>query len=179
MKGIVGVGASALMLGALLIGVGGCGPQAATAEAPKAQAAPARYETAADKPDPRDAEIPLAKDGKPIWSANKDRTAEENAQAAFDRNGEAFGAKSVDDFVQKAHDFTTSPPSGVQKIKRTNGDTLLYDPKGNVFAVVTKDGAPRTMFKPDDGPAYWQTQKDREASRTAGSGSKSKSKGEG
>ena len=45
---------------------------------------------------------------------------------------------------------------------RANGDTLIYDPKANVFAVRSKAGAPRTMFKPDDGMAYWQEQKARE-----------------
>ena len=36
-------------------------------------------------------------------------------------------------------------------------------------AVATREGAPRTMFKPDDGPDYWQKQKDIEAraARTA------------
>ena len=50
---------------------------------------------------------------------------------------------------------------------RKNGDTLFYDPKGNVFAVANKDGAPRTMFKPDEGMAYWEKQKDQETRRTA------------
>jgi hypothetical protein len=36
----------------------------------------------------------------------------------------------------------------------------MYDPKGNLFAVVDKDGAPRTLFKPRDGAAYWDQQKD-------------------
>ena len=163
-----------LQMGALALVVAGlsaCGPQAAAPE--KAQAAPSAVADAGpDRPDPRDAEVPLV-DGKPMWSANRDRTAQENAQAAFERNGEAFGADTLDAFVAKAHAFTENPPAGVQKIKRANGDTLLYDPKGNVFAVVTKDGAPRTMFKPDDGPAYWQEQKDKESVRASG---KSKTK---
>jgi len=54
-------------------------------------------------------------------------------------------------------------------MKRANGDTLIYDPKGNVFAVATKDGAPRTMFKPDDGMDYWRKQKERETQSASGS----------
>ena len=54
-------------------------------------------------------------------------------------------------------------------INRQNGDRLIYDPRANVFAVVSKDGAPRTMFKPRDGAAYWAQQKDREARRAEGS----------
>ena len=45
------------------------------------------------------------------------------------------------------------------------GRILIYDPKGNVFAVASKAGAPRTMFKPDDGMDYWAEQKAREAKR--------------
>lgn len=119
-----------------------------------------RAESRAD--DPREAPIPKV-DGKPMWSANRNNTAEENAQIQFERDGKDFGAKDVDDFVAKAHAFTSHPPAGTERIKRArNGDTLLYDPKGNVFAVVTKDGAPRTMFKPD-GPEYWEAQKAKES----------------
>jgi hypothetical protein len=56
----------------------------------------------------------------------------------------------------------------VQKVERSNGDALLYDAKTNTFAVVTKGGAPRTMFKPRDGATYWQQQVSREQSRSNG-----------
>ena len=84
---------------------------------------------------------------------------------AFDRNGEAFGAKDVDDFVRKVHAFVDTPPAGTSRLTRANGDVLLYDAKSNVFAVVTRQGAPRTMFKPDNGAAYWDEQKTRESAR--------------
>jgi pyocin large subunit-like protein len=106
-------------------------------------------------------------EGKPMWTASKRFSAEENAQRAFERNGEAFGAKSIDQFVKKAHAFVDHPPKGTLTLTRANGDTLFYDPKANVFAVASKAGAPRTMFKPDDGMAYWEKQKDRETKRTA------------
>jgi pyocin large subunit-like protein len=105
--------------------------------------------------------------GKPMWSASRRYSAEENARRAFARNGEAFGAADVDDFVAKAHAFVERPPRGALTLTRANGDTLIYDPKANVFAVVSKAGAPRTMFKPDDGMAYWEQQKVREAGRQA------------
>lgn len=106
-------------------------------------------------------------DGRPMWSASRRYSAEENAQRAFARNGEAFGAATVDDFVKKAHAFVETPPKGTLTLVRANGDTLFYDPKANVFAVASKAGAPRTMFKPDDGMAYWEQQKAREARRQA------------
>jgi len=102
-------------------------------------------------------------EGKPMWSPSRRYSAEEGAQRAFERNGEAFGARSIDQFIKKAHAFVDHPPAGTQTLTRPNGDTLFYDPKANVFAVASKAGAPRTMFKPDDGPAYWEKQKDRES----------------
>lgn len=116
--------------------------------------------------DPRDAPVRLIS-GRPMWAANRTRGAEENAQRGFERFGEAFGARDVDDYVRKTHAFVAKPPAGAQILKRSNGDTLIYDPAGNVFAVVTRTGAPRTMFKPDDGADYWRRQKEGAARRTA------------
>lgn len=116
--------------------------------------------------DHRKDEVKLV-EGKPMWSPSKRFSAEENAQRAFERNGEAFGARSIDQYVKKAHAFVDHPPAGTLTLTRANGDTLFYDPKANVFAVASKDGAPRTMFKPDDGRAYWDKQKDRESRRQA------------
>ncbi len=67
-----------------------------------------------------------------------------------------------------AHAFVDTPPAGVAKIERSNGDALLYDAKSNTFAVVAKTGAPRTLFKPRDGMAYWKQQQEREADEAKG-----------
>lgn len=117
--------------------------------------------------DPRDA--PVAQiNGKPMWAANRKHTAEENAEYQFTKNGGDFGAKSETDYVSKAHDFVDHPPHSAETIDRSNGDRLIYDPGGNVFAVVSRAGAPRTMFKPRGGANYWTQQKDREAKRAKG-----------
>ncbi|HET6971303.1 MAG TPA: hypothetical protein VFH92_09270, partial [Phenylobacterium sp.] len=50
--------------------------------------------------------------GKPMWSASKRFSAEENAERAFQRNGKDFGAGSLDAFVEKAHAFVAHPPKG-------------------------------------------------------------------
>lgn len=163
----------ALSLGLALVLVAACERPSAVAKKEESareasssrEEAPART-ASADRPDEPVRQL----DGRPYWSSSRRGTAEENAQRAFDRNGEAFGADSVDDFVRKAHDFAQDPPSGTQRLTRANGDVLLYDPKDNVFAVVSKAGAPRTMFKPEEGAAYWQEQKDREERRTAQAG---------
>jgi len=115
--------------------------------------------------DPRDLPVPQI-DGKPMWAANRQHTAEENAEYQFGKNGGDFGAGSETDYVTKVHAFIERPPRDLQTLDRTNGDKLEYDAKGNTFVVIAKNGAPRTMFKPRDGAAYWSQQKDREAKRT-------------
>ena len=114
-------------------------------------------------------------DGKPMWSASRRFTAEQNADRNFRRNGADFGASSVEAYITKAHAFVTRPPKGAQTLTRSNGDTLIYDPGNNVFAVATREGAPRTMFKPDDGAAYWARVKAREAE----GGARSKARDDG
>ena len=99
--------------------------------------------------------------GKPRWASSRKYAADESADYHFKQDGADFGAKSVDDFVAKAHAFVDKPPKDVEILTRSNGDKLMYDAHGNVFAVVTKDGAPRTMFKPRNGQAYWDKQKAR------------------
>ena len=105
-------------------------------------------------------------DGAP--SANPARAhlgdSQENADYHFKRDGDAVGATSEDDFLTKVHAFVDHPPEGVETLTRSNGDKLMYDAKANLFAVVDKDGAPRTLFKPRDGATYWRQQKDSLAS---------------
>ena len=107
--------------------------------------------TTAEKP-------PRQLDGKPWWAASRRGTAEENAARSFERNGSDLGASDLDDFVHKTHAFVRHPPAGSKTLTRSNGDTLIYDPAQNLFAVVTRDGAPRTLFKPREGAAYWEKQ---------------------
>ena len=165
----------ALSLGLALILTASCERPSAVAQKDAVPPASEARQFAAAPSTPRQAEsrnAPVRElDGRPIWSASRRGSAEENAQRAFDRNGEAFGARDLDDFVRKAHAFIETPPAGTQRLTRANGDVLLYDPKGNVFAVASKDGAPRTMFKPDEGAAYWDEQKSRlarQATRRSG-----------
>jgi hypothetical protein len=129
----------------------------------------------APKVDHRKDEVAKADDGKPVWAPSKRFSAQEGAERQFERDGAAFDAKTVDQFVKKAHAFVGHPPKGTLTLTRKNGDILFYDPKGNIFAVSNKEGAPRTMFKPDDGMAYWEKQKDREErSQSARSGRRSR-----
>jgi len=169
---LIGAAAAALALAAC-----DAGP-AAVSKAPQASApgaAPAQTGAQVASADPRDAPAPLATDGKPMWAANRKHTAEENADYQFNKNGKDFGASSEAQYVANAHAFVDAPPTGVKRIARSNGDALLYDAKTNTFAVVTRAGAPRTMFKPRDGAAYWDQQVAREQARNSKSADDSES----
>jgi pyocin large subunit-like protein len=105
------------------------------------------------------AAAPEAGAEKAVITANRRETVDEKIQRLYERNGADFGARSAEDFLDKVTAFTNRPPSDVERASRPNGDTLLYQASTNTFAVVARDGVARTMFKPDDGPAYWAEQK--------------------
>ena len=98
---------------------------------------------------------------KLIVTANRRETSSVKIARLYERNGAAFGARSAEDYAARMKRFLDSPPEGVDTVKRPNGDTLYYQASTNTFAVVSRDGTPRTMFKPDDGPTYWAQQKER------------------
>ena len=108
-----------------------------------------------------DREMEAAPEAKPPVTANRRETADAKVQRLYERNGASFGAKSADDYLAKVRAFTETTPRGTETVKRPNGDTLYYQAATNTFAVVDRNGVPRTMFKPDDGPAYWAQQKER------------------
>lgn len=110
---------------------------------------------------PAEAAATEASAEKTVLTANRRETVNDKVARLHERNGADFGARSPEDFVVKIQDFTETPPAGVETVKRPNGDTLLYQASTNTFAVVARDGTPRTMFKPDDGPDYWAEQKER------------------
>lgn len=111
------------------------------------------------KVDPRTQPPPML-DGKPMWAANRRLTAEEAAEKQFARNGKDFGARSVEDYARKAQAFVSKPPAGTEVVNRQRGK-IMYDARSNTFAAATKDGVPRTMFKPEEGAAYWEEAKAR------------------
>lgn len=153
--------------GALALTLAACGQKqsAVPSAAPQASIGTSGGVTQASVGDPRDAPVPLV-GGKPMWAANRTHTAQQNAQFQFAKNGGDFGAVSEADYVTKVHAFIDRPPGGAQTLDRANGDRLIYDARDNTFAVVSRAGAPRTMFKPKAGGAYWTQQKDRESQRS-------------
>ena len=100
-------------------------------------------------------------EARPAVTANRRETVDAKIERLYRRNGAAFGARSAEDYLNKVTAFTSRPPRDAETVKRPNGDTLIYQASSNTFAVVARDGTARTMFKPDDGPAYWAEQKER------------------
>lgn len=132
---------------------------AGTPAAPTDRASADSDRSEAPKVDPRTQPPPML-DGKPMWAANRRLTAEEAAEKQFARNGADFGAKTVEDYARKAQAFVSKPPKGTEVVERQRGK-IMYNASSNTFAAATKDGVPRTMFKPEEGAAYWEEAKAR------------------
>jgi hypothetical protein len=96
---------------------------------------------------------------KPALTANRRETVDAKVARLFERNGADFGATSAEDYLAKVQAFAARPPAGTERAERPNGDVLLYQASTNTFAVVSRDGVPKTMFKPRDGAIYWAEQK--------------------
>jgi hypothetical protein len=96
---------------------------------------------------------------RPALTANRRETIDAKITRLFERNGADFGAATAQDYLAKVRAFTARPPAGTERVERPNGDVLLYQASTNTFAVVSRDGVPKTMFKPRDGATYWAEQK--------------------
>ncbi|KQW86405.1 S-type pyocin family protein [Brevundimonas sp. Root1279] len=96
---------------------------------------------------------------KPVLTANRRETMDDKVIRLFQRNGADFGAETADDYLAQVQAFTQRPPAGTDRVERPNGDVLLYQASTNTFAVVSRQGVAKTMFKPREGAAYWAEQK--------------------
>lgn len=104
-------------------------------------------------------DAPAAAQPKPALTASRRETVDDKIARLYQRNGADFGAGSAEDYLDKVTAFTAKPPRDAETVKRPNGDTLIYQASTNTFAVVARDGTPRTMFKPTTGADYWAEQK--------------------
>lgn len=102
-----------------------------------------------------------AEEAKPVLTANRRETVDAKTARLFQTNGADFGAATPEAYLTKVEQFTRNPPAGTDRVERPNGDVLLYQASTNTFAVVSRDGVPKTMFKPRDGASYWAEQKER------------------
>ena len=100
-----------------------------------------------------------AGDSAPLWSSTPQMSAEETAEYHWRKHGAEFPKlNSAAEYEAAAHNFLSNPPLGTLTKQKHNGDTVFYNPKANIFAVRAPNGAPRTMFKPDNGLRYWERQ---------------------
>jgi pyocin large subunit-like protein len=106
-----------------------------------------------------DASPPHEDAAGPLWSPGAEHDAGENAEHHWQKHGSEFSElHSERDYTNAAHAFVNHPPPGAEIKHNSRGDTLIYDPQSNTFAVESRDGAPRTMFRPHNGRAYWERQ---------------------
>lgn len=97
--------------------------------------------------------------GAPVWSSTKNKSAVENALGHWNKHKSEFPElQNAKQYAERAKDFLTNPPKGTLSKTNDRGDTLRYDPSTNTFGVLSKDGAPRTMFRPQNGMDYWNRQ---------------------
>lgn len=158
-RNVSGIPIAAALFGMALFGLAACdnGPSAVQTRDRSPEAAPASQPLAAL---PSEAETAaVLPEAKPPITGNRRETVSDKTQRLYERNGADFGAKSPADYIAKVQAFTDRPPAGADSVKRPNGDTLYYHAASNTFAVVARDGTPRTMFKPRDGARYWADQK--------------------
>ncbi len=71
-----------------------------------------------------------------------------------------MGFATQADYLRAAQALVRGGP-GVEALTRDGGDTLFYRTATGEFAVLSNRGVIRTYFKPDDGPRYWERQKQR------------------
>jgi len=146
-----------LALGAAL-GVTACGDGGSAVETRDRAADGATATLTAAAAGPAEAAA-TAEAAKPVLTANRRETVDAKITRLFERNGADFNTRSAEEYLGRVQAFTTRPPADAERVERPNGDVLLYQASTNTFAVVSRDGVAKTMFKPRDGAAYWAEQK--------------------
>lgn len=149
-----------IWLAAALLGLAGCGNGGSAVETRDRAAQGAEATLTAGTAGSVETNGAAPEKVRPALTANRRETVDAKIARLFERNGADFGAETAQEYLGKVRAFTSRPPAGTERAERPNGDVLLYQASTNTFAVVSRDGAPRTMFKPRDGAAYWAEQKE-------------------
>ena len=148
-----------IALATVFLGLAGCGNGGSAVETRERAETGAEATLTAATVTPAEAAPAAAGQARPVLTANRQETVDAKVSRLFERNGADFGAATAQDYLAKIEAFTVRPPAGTERVERPNGDVLLYQASTNTFAVVSRDGVPKTMFKPRDGAAYWAGQK--------------------
>ena len=100
-----------------------------------------------------------SKDKTSIWSETKKKKPVKNAFDHYKKHKNEFPEyKNSKEYVEGTKKFLNNPPKGTLTKINSKGDILRYNPKTNTFGVLSKDGVPRTMFRPEKGIEYWNMQ---------------------
>ena len=95
----------------------------------------------------------------PFWSADNGQSQEENASIQWKKYKSQFRKiKSPTGYIDAANTFVSNPPAGTLTKPDPDGDTLLYHPGKNWFAIKDAKGLPKTFFKPTRKRDYWDEQ---------------------
>jgi filamentous hemagglutinin len=95
------------------------------------------------------------------WSTTTNLSSIENAVDHWKRHGSEFpNTHSAKEYIQRAQEFVANPPSTALVKVRANGDTVIWDPVSDTFAVKTATGEPRTMFVPNPATHGYPTNRD-------------------
>jgi len=82
-----------------------------------------------------------------------------NLTAHWEKHGKEFpNFKKENEYGDYALRFFQYPPKGTLFKRNQAGDYLFYYQPYNIFGVTTKDGIPKTMFRPSQGINYWNRQ---------------------
>lgn len=97
-----------------------------------------------------------------LWNQTRRFTGTENAFEHWRKHRNEFPElPNALQYVKAAHNFYLNPPSGtLRKVRPRTGDIVLYHEATNIFVVVTKDGVPKTMFKPNPADHGYSTNLD-------------------
>ena len=94
---------------------------------------------------------------KPIWSKTKDLSSAQNALKHWRDHGKQFeGIQNSKQYVENVWKFRDRTDVLIKV--RANGERVLYDHPNNTFGVFTREGVPKTMFKPIDRMEYFKNQ---------------------
>jgi hypothetical protein len=95
--------------------------------------------------------------GKKIWSSTNKRTSVQNAFKHWkDHRSEFPELCNAKQYVERSRSLFLHSEKTLTKV-RNNGEILHYQPISNTFGAFTKDGVPKTMFRPLKGIHYWET----------------------
>ena len=148
-----------IWLAAAVLGLASCGNGGSAVETRERADAGTETTLTAGTSASRAAEDEAPEQARPALTANRRETVDAKIKRLFERNGADFGATTAEDYLARVDAFTTRPPAGTERVERPNGDVLLDQASTNTFAVLSRDGVPKTMFKPRDGAANWAEQK--------------------